>query len=231
MRTTVSGNKGAKSWVWALLTLLAVAWLGSAQAREAPTAQTLVVMGDSLAAAYGIPADRGWVHLLDQKMKAASLPWRVVNASISGETTAGGAARIEATLASHAPDLVAIELGANDALRGLPLDQAAANLSRMIDASQRAGARVLLIGIRIPPNYGPDYAEALQQMYRDLAAKHGTPLLPFLLEPLGVERDAFQADNLHPTAEAQPRLMAHVWTALEPMLEGASGSAVGAPAQ
>jgi acyl-CoA thioesterase-1 len=142
----------------------------------------------------------------------------VENASISGETTAGGASRIDAALSEHQPAVVAFELGANDALRGLPIELARANLERMITAAQTAGARVLLIGIRIPPNYGPDYAEALRAMYVSLAQDFDTALLPFLLEPIASERDAFLPDNLHPTAAAQPRVRDHVWTALEPLL-------------
>ncbi|WP_345779159.1 arylesterase [Chiayiivirga sp.] len=220
-------HKGAGSWVLA-------AWLcllgGLAQAADGTTpSRTLLVMGDSLSAAYGLATEQGWVHLLQRRMESTHPAWRVVNASISGETTAGGAARIDAALATHDPDLVAIELGANDALRGLPLDQAAENLTRMIVAAKGSGARVLLIGIRIPPNYGPDYAEQLRRLYVDLAATHDTPLLPFLLEPLGTEREAFQADNLHPTAAAQPRLLEYVWTALEPMLEASPRTSQSAP--
>lgn len=220
-------HKGARSWVLAGWLCL----LGSlAQAADGTTpSRTLLVMGDSLSAAYGLTTEQGWVHLLQRRMESTHPAWRVVNASISGETTAGGAARIDAALATHDPDLVAIELGANDALRGLPLDQAAENLTRMIVAAKDSGARVLLIGIRVPPNYGPDYAEALRLMYVDLAAKYDTPLLPFLLEPLGTEREAFLPDNLHPTAAAQPRLLEHVWTALEPMLEASPRTSQSAP--
>lgn len=196
---------------WLLLLCLSVA--------QAAPARTLLVMGDSLSAGYGIAPQQGWVHLLGERLANERPGWTVVNASVSGETTAGGAARFQAALDAHAPDLVAIELGANDALRGLPLDQARANLAHMIEAAQARNARVLLIGIRIPPNYGPDYAAQLQRMYAELAAEYQVALLPFLLEPLGTGRDAFQADNLHPTAEAQPRLLDHVWPALEPLLD------------
>lgn len=213
-------RKSAEGLVTALILLVSALPALAADAAAASRPRTLLVMGDSLSAAFGLAAEQGWVHLLGQRLATDFPQWNVVNASISGETTAGGAARIDAALTQHEPDLVAIELGANDALRGLPIDHASANLERMIEASKAAGARVLLIGIRIPPNYGPDYAEALRMMYVSLAQKHGAALLPFLLEPIAAERDAFLPDNLHPTADAQPRVLDHVWTALQPMLRG-----------
>jgi len=206
-------RKGAAGIVMALC---AVALALPAAAAEG---RTVLVMGDSLSAAYGLAAEQGWVALLSGRLAAEKSPWRVVNASISGETTAGGASRIDGALKEHAPGVVVIELGANDALRGLALEHSTANLDRMIAASKTAGAEVLLVGIRIPPNYGPDYAAALDAMYVDLARKHGTQLLPFLLEPIATDRDAFLPDNLHPTAASQPKLMEHVWTKLGPMLE------------
>lgn len=171
----------------------------------------LLVIGDSLSAAYGLAVEQGWVSLLNHKLSQQRPGWRVVNASISGETTAGGASRIEAELQRHSPTVVLIELGANDGLRGLPLELAEANLERMIIAASAAQARVGLVGIRIPPNYGPDYSGGFVRMYSELAERHQLPLLPFLLEPIATERNAFQADNLHPTAAAQPRLLEHVW--------------------
>ena len=177
-------------------------------------------MGDSLSAGYNLAADEGWVSLLGQRLAGRTPAWRVVNASISGETTAGGAARIDSELATHRPHVVVIELGANDGLRGLPMEQARANLRRMIEAAQAAGARVLLVGMEMPPNYGPEYTAQFRGMFRELAEANGIPLLPFLLEPIARERDAFQADNLHPVAAVQPRLLGHVWPALEPLLAG-----------
>ena len=185
-----------------------------------PAARVLLVMGDSLSAGYNLAADEGWVSLLGQRLADRKPAWRVVNASISGETTAGGAARIDSELATHRPDVVLIELGANDGLRGLPMEQARANLSKMIDAAQAAGAKVLLVGMEMPPNYGPEYTAQFRGMFRELAEANGIPLLPFLLEPIARERDAFQADNLHPVAAVQPRLLGHVWPALEPLLAG-----------
>lgn len=182
--------------------------------------RTVLVVGDSLSAAYNLSKEQGWVHLLGEKLAADHPGWTVVNASISGETTAGGAARIEADLKAHNPGIVVIELGANDGLRGLDLGQARSHLTRMITASQAAGAKVLLIGMHIPPNYGPDYTQAFHGMYAELAEQHGTALVPFLLEPIATDREAFLPDNLHPTAEAQPRLLAHVWPQVEALLAG-----------
>jgi acyl-CoA thioesterase-1 len=175
-------------------------------------------MGDSLSAAYGLAPEQGWVALTAQRLQASHPGWKVANASISGETTAGGASRIAAELARHRPAVVVIELGANDGLRGLPLEHTRANLERMIVAAQGAGARVLLLGMRLPPNFGPQYTQGFERNFSELAEAHGVALLPFLLEPIASEREAFQADNLHPVAEAQPRLRDHVWPLLEPLL-------------
>lgn len=205
--------------------LLLAAGACAADGSQAASPRTLLVMGDSLSAAYGLAREQGWVHLLGDRLAQRSPPWRVVNASVSGETTAGGAARIGSALDQHAPDVVAIELGANDALRGLPIEQATANLARMISASRASGAEVLLIGIRMPPNYGPDYAEALRTMYVQLSQQQGTALLPFLLQPIAAERDAFLPDNLHPAASAQPRILEHVLPALLPLFERVEATA------
>ncbi|KAF1721852.1 arylesterase [Pseudoxanthomonas wuyuanensis] len=189
----------------------------AAAAATAP-ARTILVMGDSLSAAYGLSASQGWVALTAERVSRTKPGWRVVNASISGETTAGGASRIAAELQRHRPAVVVIELGANDGLRGLSLQQSRANLDRMIQAAQSAKARVLLIGMRIPPNYGPDYTRGFEENFTALAKQRQVALLPFLLEPVALDRDAFQADNLHPVASAQPKLRDHVWKALEPLL-------------
>jgi acyl-CoA thioesterase-1 len=181
--------------------------------------RTVLVMGDSLSAAYGLAATQGWVALTGDRMARSKPGWRVVNASISGETTAGGAARIVREVVLHRPAVVVIELGANDGLRGLPLRQARINLARMIGAAQGVGAKVLLVGMRIPPNYGAAYTQEFERGYRELAQRFDAVLLPFLLEPIARDRDAFQGDNLHPVASAQPKLRDHVWKALEPMLK------------
>ena len=198
------------------MVLVCSVWLlaGAAQAAES----RVLVLGDSLSAGYGIAASEGWVALLDARLQAERPGWRAVNASVSGETTAGGAARIDAELAAQTPRVVVIALGANDGLRGLPLEHARDNLLRMAGQAQAAGARVLLVGMRLPPNYGPDYTAAFEAMFRDVARTQGVALLPFLLEPIALDREAFQADNLHPVAAAQPALLAHVWPALAPLL-------------
>lgn len=184
----------------------------------ARTENKVLVVGDSLSAAYGLASEQGWVHLMDERLRAAHPGWGVVNASISGETTAGGAARIGRELAAHSPKLVVIELGANDGLRGLPLQQARANLERMVRLSKDAGADVLLIGMHIPPNYGPDYTQAFHAMFGEVARTHDAAVVPFLLEPIATEREAFLPDNLHPTAEAQPKILEHVWPAVEALI-------------
>ncbi|HEX4853693.1 arylesterase [Arenimonas sp.] len=197
--------------------LLALALLaGAVQAAES---RTVLVLGDSLSAAYGLAPEQGWVALTAEKLKARYPGWRVANASVSGETTAGGASRIAGELARHKPAVVVVELGANDGLRGLPLEHTRANLEKIILASRDAGARVLLVGMRLPPNFGPQYTQGFERNFAELAEAHDAALLPFLLEPIATDREAFQADNLHPVAEAQPRLRDHVWPALEPLLK------------
>jgi acyl-CoA thioesterase-1 len=180
--------------------------------------QTLLVMGDSLSAAYNLPAEQGWVGLTAARMKQSHPDWQVVNASVSGETSAGGLSRLPAVLKRHTPDLVVIELGANDGLRGLPLLQTRNNLRKMIRLSKAQGAKVLLIGIRMPPNYGPAYTEGFAAIYTDLAKQEKTALLPFLLEPIALDRDHFLPDQLHPNAKGQLKLRDHVWKALKPLL-------------
>ena len=214
----------AIGWVAALSLLLAVAppaaAQGTAKAATTPAAtRTVLVMGDSLSAAHGLAVPEGWVALTAARIAKTHPGWKVVNASIGGETTAGGASRIDGELRRHRPSVVVIELGANDGLRGLPLAQSRANLERMIGASKAAGARVLLVGMRMPPNLGRAYTEGFSGNYAALAEAHGLAFVPFLLEPIALDRDAFQDDNLHPVAAAQPKLRDHVWTALEPLLD------------
>ena len=200
----------------------AAASKAAAQPVAAPAtkaARTVLFMGDSLSAGYGLAASEGWVSLTAQRIAKTKPGWRVVNASISGETTAGGASRIAGELQRNRPAVVVIELGANDGLRGLQLAQSRANLERMIQAAQAAKAQVLLIGMRMPPNLGKEYTEGFERNYRELSQKYATQLLPFLLEPVAMDRAAFQADNLHPIASAQPKLRDHVWAKLGPMLK------------
>jgi acyl-CoA thioesterase-1 len=219
------GASGVRmQWAMGLALLLLVALFArpaaaqSAQAAPAKGTRTVLVMGDSLSAAYGLAPSQGWVSLTADRIGKTKPGWRVVNASISGETTAGGAARIAAELQRHKPAVVVIALGANDGLRGLPLAQTRANLEKMIKAAQAGKAKVLLVGMRMPPNYGPDYTRGFEQNFSALAKQYRTALLPFLLEPIALDRNAYQADNLHPVASAQPKLRDHVWTALEPLL-------------
>ncbi len=181
----------------------------------------LLVLGDSLSAGYGLAAGESWVDLLTQRLARERPGWRVVNASISGETSAGGAARIAGDLARHRPAVVVVELGANDGLRGLPVEATHANLERMLVSARGTGAKVLLIGMRMPPNYGPEYTQAFAAMFAELARGHADAFIPLLLEPIATERALFQDDNLHPTAAAQPRLLEHVWPVLAPLLDSA----------
>ena len=206
---------------WLLLALMAwpPAGRAAASASRAASSHTVLVMGDSLSAALGLAASQGWVALLGQRLAGSKPGWTVVNASISGETSASGAARVVHELVLHRPDVLVIELGANDALRGLPLQQMRINLARMIGAAHGVHAKVLLIGMRMPPNYGTAYTQEFERSYRDLARQLDATLLPFLLEPIALDRSAFQDDNLHPVASAEPKLRDHVWRALEPLLK------------
>ena len=181
--------------------------------------RTVLVFGDSLSAAYGIAASEGWVALTGQRLASREPAWKIVNASISGETSAGGAARIVREVVRVRPAVVVIELGANDGLRGLPLRDLRRNLARMIGASQSIGAKVLVIGMRLPPNYGAAYTREFERGFCDIANLLHAACLPFLLEPIARDRTAFQEDNLHPVAAAQPALRDHVWPALAPLLD------------
>lgn len=179
----------------------------------------LLVLGDSLSAAHNLPVDSGWVSLLDDRLATRPGPApEVINASISGETSAGGLARLPALLDAHRPSVVVIELGGNDGLRGLPPEQLRDNLGAMIALSREAGAKVLLLGIDLPPNYGRAYRDRFAAVYRELAERFEVPLLPFLLEGVALEAGLMQADGIHPTAIAQPILLENVWPLLEPLL-------------
>ena len=178
---------------------------------------TLLVFGDSLSAAYGIGQQAGWVALLQDRLRQKRLDYTVVNASISGETTSGGAARIAATLTTHQPAIVVVSLGANDGLRGLPVGQMRDNLAAILRATQGSGSRTLLVGMKLPPNYGPQYTQDFEQTYVALAREFKCALAPFLLEGVAGRRELFLEDNLHPSAAAQPLILENVWKALAPM--------------
>jgi acyl-CoA thioesterase-1 len=187
-------------------------------AGQLPVRPVVLVLGDSLSAAYGLPLRQGWVHLLQARIDAVGLPHRVVNASISGDTAAGGLARLPALLDEHAPRLVIVELGANDGLRGFTPAQVGRHLDAIIDKARRAGARVLLVGVRLPPNYGPAYTERFQRMYREVAARNDVALVPRLLAGVAEEPSLMQPDGLHPVAAAQPRLLENLWPTLAGLL-------------
>jgi acyl-CoA thioesterase-1 len=197
---------------------LAATYAGAALAAPA----TVLVVGDSLSAEYGLQRGSGWVALMERRIGTEKIDARVVNASISGDTTSGGRSRLPALLAQHKPSHLVLELGANDALRGLPLEMTQANLSAMVQAAQKAGARVLLVGIQLPPNYGRDYGNRFAALYEKVAREHDAALVPFLLKGVADIDDAprlFQADRIHPNEQAQERMLANVWPHLRKMLK------------
>lgn len=195
--------------VLAALLLLSAA----ASAHSAP--KTVLVLGDSLSAEYGLTRGAGWVALAEQKLKRENIDAKLVNASVSGETTSGGRSRLPALLDKYKPSLVVIELGANDGLRGLPVAAAQANLRAMVDAAAKADAKVMLIGMRIPPNYGRDYADKFFAMYGALSKEFKTPLVPFMLDGVAEKPQLFQPDRLHPLADAHPIILANIWPTLQ----------------
>jgi acyl-CoA thioesterase I len=178
----------------------------------------ILVFGDSLSAGYGLPQGKGWANLLQQRLQEQGYEYRVVNASISGETTLGGRNRLAQALAEHRPHIVIIELGPNDALRGQPLDAMRDNLRQMVRASQTAKAKVVLVGMRIPPNYGPDYTEKFHASFATVAKGTHAALVPFLFDGFAERREMFQSDGLHPAIEAQSLMLDNVWQALKPLL-------------
>lgn len=210
-----------------------IVWLASAAAgvsampaaaqsgSKAALEPRIVVLGDSLSAEYGLVRGSGWVALLEKRLAAEKITASVINASISGDTTSGGRARLGALLKQHQPTVLVIELGGNDALRGLPLKNTQDNLSAMVQAAQKAGAKVLLLGMQVPPNYGRHYAEQFAQLFVSVAQKNKTALVPFLLKGVADGADAaalFQPDGIHPLAQAHPQMLGNVWPALRPLL-------------
>jgi acyl-CoA thioesterase I len=185
---------------------------------------TILVLGDSLSAALGIRPEQGWVALLAQRLQAQGYGYQIVNASVSGETTSGGPERLPRALQLHQPGTVILELGANDGLRGLPVDETRENLAHMVRLSQAAGARVLLVGMRIPPNYGPRYTEAFARMFPELANQYHLPLVPFLLEKVALDPTRMQQDGMHPNARGEPPVLDTLWPYLKPLLKKNSQS-------
>ena len=213
----------ATSAPWLLGTLLHAAARG-AELDKGPSGveKTILVVGDSLSAEYGLKRGSGWVALLAQRLKEQNIPAKMVNASISGDTTSGGRSRLPGLLAQHRPTVVMIELGANDALRGLSLQMTQDNLNTMTDLSKKAGATVLLIGMQVPPNYGADYGQRFAALFVDVAKLKGAALVPFLLKGVADAPEAmklFQADRIHPKEEAHPTLLNNVWPVLKKMLK------------
>ena len=202
-----------------LMVLAVVLWFGALSAAHADT-PVILVFGDSISAGYGLPrVEQGWVALLQAKLKRQGYGYDVINASVSGETTVGGLARLPRALSLHHPQIVILELGGNDGLRALPISDMRSDLSRMIDLAAAAGARVLLLGMRIPPNYGAAYTEQFHRVYTDLTKERHVPAVPFLLDGVALNADLMQADGIHPNPAGQPRLLENVWPALMPLLK------------
>ena len=214
---SVKGSNPSRRRALALLPAAALLMVsGMTNAYSAP--KTLLVLGDSLSAEYGLARGTGWVALLERRLQAQKNDTRIVNASISGETTSGGRARLPALLAKHHPDVVLIELGANDGLRGLSLAATEANLRAMGDAAKKSGAQVVLVGMRMPPNYGRDYGDKFHAIYGKLAREWKAPLVPFMFEGIADQPQLFQADRMHPTAQAHPAILNNIWPRLAPLL-------------
>ncbi|MFC5740250.1 arylesterase [Dyella tabacisoli] len=211
-----------RRFLWLLLVLLNVGLFGvraaDAATPKAASTKTLLVLGDSLSAAHNIAVEQGWVHLLKVRLDEMEPGWTVINASISGETSLGGRNRLSALLTKHRPAVLVIELGANDGLRGLPLASLRDNLAAMIDAAGPAKAKVLLLGIELPVNYGPQYRDGLRAVYADLAKEKHAALVPFLLQGVALDPAMMQNDGLHPVAAGEPMVLDTVWSKLQPLL-------------
>lgn len=203
------------------LALLTTAAQAGAPATASPAAPspTILVFGDSLSAAYGIKQTKGWVALLAERLEAQGYGYQVVNASSSGETTGGGRTRLPRALDLHKPDIAILELGSNDGLRGLPLEQMRANLDTMIQLAKSRGTRMLLVGMQIPPNYGPTYTTGFRNTFSELAKTHQVSLVPFFMERVALNAELMQDDDLHPNEAGQPLLLDNVWPFLEPLLK------------
>ena len=208
-----------RAFVVAILAFAIAARIASAE-----SSSVILVLGDSISAGYGLPAGSGWVSLLQERLKQEHRPHTVVNASVSGDTTAGGRARLEALLTRYRPAITVIELGGNDGLRGGSVDAMRQNLDAMTAAAQKAGSRVLLIGMRMPPNYGQAYVERFDATFAEVAKAHKTALVPFLFEGFGENEAMFQPDRIHPVVAAQSNLLDNVWRELKPMLDSTGRS-------
>ncbi len=202
-----------------MLIRLLLVMLLTAGAMPLASAATILVYGDSLSAGYGVTRNADWAHLLQLRLREKKTDYTVVNASISGETTLGGANRINDALRNHRPAITIVALGANDGLRGSDLKAMRSNLERIIDSARRARSQVILVGMQIPPNYGPQYTEKFSATFRDVAKAKRVPLVPFLLEGFADKRELFQPDNLHPTAEAQALMLETIWKTLAPLIK------------
>jgi acyl-CoA thioesterase-1 len=217
------------------LLLLIVSFASHAASAESPAQAgpdkdpVIVILGDSLSAAYGMAISESWPSLLQERLIQNGYSCRVFNSSIAGDTTQGGLARLPRLLERHAPDIVILELGGNDGLRGLPLEVTRGNLSSMIEQSKAIGASVVLAEMRIPPNYGQSFTERFNAMYSELAGQYGISLLPFLLQDIALEEGLMQADGIHPTAQAQPLILDQVWRVLQPLLPEVGTSTSGKP--
>ena len=208
-----------------LLSFLVAAGATTVPAHAQRQDPVILVVGDSISAGYGLPANTGWTTLLQQRLDAQRYSYRVVNASISGDTTAGGLSRLPALLATRRPEIVIIELGGNDGLRGGSLDAMRANLDAMTLAAQKAGARVLLVGMQLPPNYGPSYVQRFGAIYADVAKARNAVAVPFLFEGFAADDAMFQPDRIHPVIAAQSKMLDNIWTQLLPLLRAARKAA------
>ncbi|HWG29505.1 MAG TPA: arylesterase [Steroidobacteraceae bacterium] len=198
---------------------LGIGWVLVAAQGAVASDRTILVFGDSLSAAYGLRPEQGWVALLQKRLASTGYGYEIVNASVSGETTSGGLQRLPRALQLHQPGILILELGANDGLRGLPLAVVAGNLQKMVALAKQSHARVLLVGMRIPPNYGPRYTTDFAQMYPQIASRESLPFVPFLLQSVALDPGRMQSDGLHPNARGEPAVLDTLWPQLEPMLK------------
>ena len=218
MDTLKINLRGFVSAIAMMTACCATAHAADAQAASQPK-PAIVVLGDSLSAEYGLPRDTGWVNLLRDKLAKERFDYSVANSSISGDTTSGGRARLTAVLSRIKPAVVIVELGANDGLRGQPVGQMKINLGVIIEQSRRSGARVLLVGMKLPPNYGDEYTGSFERSFGELAKQHHVALVPFMMEGFAEKREYFQNDRIHPNADAQPLILDRVWQGLRPLLK------------